>query len=568
MPKRIELSLKEKNEIIKLYVINNLSLRKIGKLIGNKSQTFIERILKEEGVYINTNGASSLKTEKIEQDKDNDFIYVAICKNTGKEFKDYKNSSGILTTYLKDNFSEIIHPTNYQKRNYKSTTGHYWHEKYFDIIEKNYIKKREKKSSYCNWVTVDVENKSGMYLTHINKEHNISIEEHLKYFPEDKNYFKVSIKKIKKEKILNSFKENYVICKICGKKLKYLTNSHLKTHNITTTDYKLKFPTESIISNKYKKHLQHKYEKDLKFCSNNFSSSAQLKIQKFLEDNNVICEKNNKKLLNGIEIDILADNYKIGIEYNGNFYHTENGGKKNRLYHLNKTLLMNEKEYFLIHIFEDEWEDKKELIKNKLLHIFDKAIYNQKIYARNCIIQEINFDEKNIFLNQYHIQGEDRSNVHLGAFYNNELISIMTFDNKRKMNGGTNLNEYELKRFCSTNKYLIIGIAGKLLSYFIKNYNPKKIISFADRRWTLDANNNLYTKLNFKLTKILSPDYSYYNPKIHRLKRFHKFSFGKSSLKKKYPEIYNDNKTEWEMMQELGYDRIWDCGKFRYELNF
>ena len=40
------------------------------------------------------------------------------------------------------------------------------------------------------------------------------------------------------------------------------------------------------------------------------------------------------------------------------------------------------------------------------------------------------------------------------------------------------------------------------------------------------------------------------------------------SLKKKFPQIYDNNKTEWEMMQELGYDRIWDCGKFKYEMTF
>lgn len=78
----------------------------------------------------------------------------------------------------------------------------------------------------------------------------------------------------------------------------------------------------------------------------------------------------------------------------------------------------------------------------------------------------------------------------------------------------------------------------------------------------------LYTKLGFKLTKTLKPDYWYYNCKYGRDKRFHKFGFGKSNLKKKFPKIYDDNKTEWEMIQELGFDRIWDCGKFKYEIDF
>ena len=47
------------------------------------------------------------------------------------------------------------------------------------------------------------------------------------------------------------------------------------------------------------------------------------------------------------------------------------------------------------------------------------------------------------------------------------------------------------------------GIGGKMFSYFVKNYNPDYVKSFADRRWTLHNENNLYTKLGFKLDEIL-----------------------------------------------------------------
>ena len=109
------------------------------------------------------------------------------------------------------------------------------------------------------------------------------------------------------------------------------------------------------------------------------------------------------------------------------------------------------------------------------------------------------------------------------------------------------------------------ALAGKLIKRFINDYNPKNIISFADRRWTLDAYDNLYTKLGFSLVNITKPNYWYYNSKIARNKRLHKFGFGKSSLKKKYPEL-DFSKTERELTLELGYDRIWDCGLFKYEL--
>jgi GT2 family glycosyltransferase len=65
---------------------------------------------------------------------------------------------------------------------------------------------------------------------------------------------------------------------------------------------------------------------------------------------------------------------------------------------------------------------------------------------------------------------------------------------------------------------------------------------------------------------IIVPKIYYYNSKIDRYRRFHKFGFGKNNLKKRFPEL-DYNKTEKELTSELGYDRIWDCGLYKYELS-
>lgn len=566
MTEKIELSKEELNEIIKLYTQNNLPLRKIGKLVGNKSQTFITKILITNGVYKFKNGENVEKHDTLIESEN--ITFIAVCKFSGIEFNDYKNSSGILTEHLRNNYPEIKHPSNFQKRDYKSKNGKYWHEQYFDIIKKEIIKKEVKKCAYCDWETIDLLNKSGQYTVHLLSEHKVTLEQYVAQFPKEKHLFQTFSKNKERIDIMLSDNDNYVICKICNKKVKSLTNTHLKRHNITLYDYKEKFPKEKYHSKKFVDETSLNLKNASLKIEKSYVSKPEKSLKEFLESININFDSNNRKFLNGIEIDIINHDKKIGIEFNGNLYHSENYGGKSKNFHLNKTELMNKKEYGLIHIFEDEWHLKNDIVKNKLKHLFNVS-ENLSIYARNCILKEIPSDLKNIFLNNYHIQGEDRSNISIGAYYNDKLVSVMTFDNNRQMNKKeNNKNEYELKRFCSTNDYLVIGIAGKLLSYFIKKYNPKKIISFADRRWTLDSENNLYTKLGFKLASILSPDYTYYNNKIHRVKRHHKFSFGKSSLKKKFSEVYNENKTEWEMMQELGYDRIWDCGKFKYELSF
>jgi hypothetical protein len=38
-----------------------------------------------------------------------------------------------------------------------------------------------------------------------------------------------------------------------------------------------------------------------------------------------------------------------------------------------------------------------------------------------------------------------------------------------------------------------------------------------------------------------------------------------NQFKKRFPNL-DYNKTEKELTSELGYDKIWDCGLFKYEL--
>ena len=121
---------------------------------------------------------------------------------------------------------------------------------------------------------------------------------------------------------------------------------------------------------------------------------------------------------------------------------------------------------------------------------------------------------------------------------------------------------WELTRFATKPTYYYQGVASKIFTYFVRHYNPKIIVSFADRRWTLNVDNNLYTLLGFELESINKPDYKYYNENVERYKRFHKMSFNKQTLHKKYG--FPLTMTETEMAKELGFDRIWDCGLFKF----
>ena len=154
------------------------------------------------------------------------------------------------------------------------------------------------------------------------------------------------------------------------------------------------------------------------------TSNSEKEIAQFLQGilpNEEIQTNIRTMLRDNRELDIYIPSKKIAIEYNGLYWHGELNGK-DKNYHINKTMECNKKGVRLIQIFEDEWVYKQEIVKNRLKHIL--GVISIKIYARNCNIKEISAREKNEFLNNVHIQGEDKSGVKLGAFHDNELVSL------------------------------------------------------------------------------------------------------------------------------------------------
>lgn len=276
------------------------------------------------------------------------------------------------------------------------------------------------------------------------------------------------------------------------------------------------------------------------------------KICEVLSNNNINFELNFNVSRN-LTVGIMANNICVDVYKNKNLVDSLGEGYKSLL--LRRAEQCAESGYRYIQIFEDEYKDNPSIVISKVTHILGLDNPVRKILARKCSIQEIVNEDAEQFLNENHIQGFVSSTIYLGAIYEGKIVGVMCFLN----DGGGNWN---LTRFASLNGYICQGLASKMLTYFIRKYDPEYIRSFADRRWTLDKDNNMYTKIGFKLDKILKPEYRYYNPQVDKYKRFHKFGFRKAILHKKYGLPMT--MTELEMAKELGYDRIWDCGLFKY----
>lgn len=281
------------------------------------------------------------------------------------------------------------------------------------------------------------------------------------------------------------------------------------------------------------------------------NSSFQMSVENFLIEEKLIFQKENRKILKGKEIDFLIN--EIGIETDGIYWHSELAGR-GRNYHLEKTILAAKSNVQLIHIFENEWLYKKDIVKSIIKSKFNK---NKKIYGRNCKIIELNKNISDDFLNKNHIQGQDHSSIRYGLSLENELVSIMTFSKSRY----SKKYQWELSRFSNKLNNSVLGGASKLLKYFIIKNNPISIGSYADRRYSIG---NLYQKLGFNFISYSKPSYFYFKGgNIENL--FHRKNFQKKLLKNRL-KIFDEELTEWENMKNNGWNRIWDCGHSLYVL--
>jgi len=321
-------------------------------------------------------------------------------------------------------------------------------------------------------------------------------------------------------------------CPLCGNRFKTYRYFYHNRKAIKSVQCTLCNPINSTESS---------YEKELKtFISTNYNDEIFF---------------NYKKISNS-EFDIFLPKLKLGFEFNGLYWHSET--YKDNNYHLHKTELAEKYGIRLIHVYEDNWIYKQEIVKSRILNLLNKT--PNKIYARKCEIKEVSNNKLvRDFLEKNHVQGFVGSNIKIGLFYSGELVSLMTFGNlRRTMGQKSEKGYYEMFRFCNKLNTGVIGGASRLFKFFVKNYDPKEVISYADRSW---SQGELYKNLGFKLVGKTKPNYYYFKNK----KRLSRFNFRKDQLVR---EGFDSNKSEHEIMIDRGIYRIYDSGNLKFIWTF
>lgn len=265
-------------------------------------------------------------------------------------------------------------------------------------------------------------------------------------------------------------------------------------------------------------------------------SIPQREIAKWLEDNtNLPVILNDRDVISPYEIDILIPG-RLGIEFNGLFYHSNIDDQG---YHQKKSDLVSELGLQLFHIFEDEWRDKREIIKSMLIHKL--GLSRDKIYARNCEIKSVQTKDRREFFEATHIDGDVRAKFALGLFSpGGDLVALASFRRPFHQKWGKYL---ELARFSCKKNTAVVGAYSRLV-HEANRLVKMPIMTYVDHRFGFDANR--FEKMGFSFVKNTKPRF-WWTDKIKRYDRF----------------VCKANKsagiTQKSAAEALGYREIYGC---------
>ena len=236
-----------------------------------------------------------------------------------------------------------------------------------------------------------------------------------------------------------------------------------------------------------------------------FSSHYEDEIINFIGPE--LCIKSDRTVLSGWEIDIYIPSKKLGIEFNGTYWHSALYKDKN--YHLNKSKLAEEAGIRLIHIYEHEWTDP--VMQDKLKLMLDVALgrVDTRIYARKCQIKQITNQEAKELNDKVHLQGHRNAQITYGLFYNNQLVQLMSFSKTKYNRNLKDDNSWEIIRGCPGSNNIVIGGVSKLLAHFIKEQKPSQIFSYCDFN---KFDGKSYEAAGMKFIGYTGPDMSWVMP--------------------------------------------------------
>lgn len=248
--------------------------------------------------------------------------------------------------------------------------------------------------------------------------------------------------------------------------------------------------------------------------------------------------------VNRFELDIYIPNLNLGFEFNGIHWHSDKYSKKDK--HIRKTRLFNEQGIKVIHIFEDDYRQRNDIV---LGFIIEKLGVGLNVNLNDLEIKKVvNKPKIQEFFQGNYIKGYRNTGIHYGLYDDDGLVALMGVKK--------NKHHYELVGYCQKIGYEVNGGFEKLFNEFKKEYDPSIVRYNCDL--TID-DGELVKGLGFEFVEYQKPKYRYVKQlKTYSPKEINPLDF----IKEEGDELLSVNK----LMKKYMIPKIYDCGVDVYEL--
>jgi hypothetical protein len=269
-------------------------------------------------------------------------------------------------------------------------------------------------------------------------------------------------------------------------------------------------------------------------------SVDQLEIFEFIKTMCPDVELSCRTVIPPKEVDIWIPSKNVAVEFNGLYWHSE---KCLRLtsYHDEKTKACLAQGVQLIHVFSDEWRNRREIIMSQIKNML--GFSNRGPGARSCELITLLSNDKSHFFDRTHLDGDTKSEIAFGLVYDGRVLSAMSL--RRPFH--KKWNDYlEIARFSSDLNVQIPGglsrLTSKCLEYSL-NKGYKGLMTYVDTR---NGTGKGYERVGFTEDSVSGPRFWWTNG----VQRFNRF---------KYRADPKRGLTQAQVAEEAKVYRIWGC---------
>ncbi|MDP9645461.1 PDDEXK family nuclease [Paraburkholderia caledonica] len=294
------------------------------------------------------------------------------------------------------------------------------------------------------------------------------------------------------------------------------------------------------------------------------ASRGEKELAEWIESLCLEMRRNDRRALDGFEIDIYLPDRNLGIEYHGAYWHRDDALQHPR-FHEMKALRAEKKGIRLLTVWDFHWATQREKVQQYLRHQLGISDSRRRD-ARACIVVETTAQRAAMFHQMHRLSGPPISaSLHYALEDEGRLVACMSFG-RTTSRCRSAPDEWDLLSFSTDG--IVRGGASRLFAAFIRKHKPKTVWSFADRQHFGSA---LYEMLGFTKAGRVTADYQVYHQGKNLL-------WEKDAWRREYipqrlnelgiDEVFNpgtDPRTEAQMQAFSRCFRVMDAGKTRWK---